>query len=109
MVIAREEIFGPVISVIALRRRRQGHRHRQRLRLRPGWFGGTADVERGIAISEKIRTGTFWRQLTPSTRPCPFGGYKNSGIGRECGPEGLEAFSSTSQRCLPAIRVPQDS
>ena len=61
----------------------------------------TSDVPKGIEISEKIRTGTYainWYAFDPC---CPFGGYKNSGIGRENGPEGVEHFTQQKSVLMP--------
>ena len=61
----------------------------------------TADVERGIEISEKIRTGTFGINFYAIDPGSPFGGFKSSGIGRECGPEGLESFVEHKSTMMP--------
>ena len=58
-------------------------------------------MPRGIEILEKIRTGTYginWYAFDPC---CPFGGYKNSGIGRENGPEGVEHFTQQKSVLMP--------
>lgn len=61
----------------------------------------TTDVPKGIKISQQIRTGTYginWYAFDPGS---PFGGYKNSGIGRENGPEGVEHFTQQKSVLLP--------
>ncbi|MGK2318538.1 aldehyde dehydrogenase family protein [Gordonia rhizosphera] len=91
--IAQEEVFGPVLAVIP----HDGDDHAVEIanNSRYGLSGGvlTADEERGIAIGRRIRTGTFsingGNYFTPDM---PFGGYKESGIGRELGMPGLEEF-----------------
>lgn len=61
----------------------------------------TADLERGERIARKVRTGNVsvnGLQIDPGV---PFGGYKQSGLGREAGPEGLELFLKTKAVYLP--------
>ena len=110
MVIAQEEIFGPVVSVIAYDTVDEAIAIANDSDYGLAGSVWTADVERGIEISEKIRTGTFGVNFYAIDPGSPFGGYKNSGIGRECGPEGLEAFIEHKSTMLPAgYQVPQSS
>jgi aldehyde dehydrogenase (NAD+) len=96
MRIAQEEVFGPVLSVIAY----DGDDEAVRIANDStyGLSGGihSADHERALAVARRIRTGTLsvnggiWYGAD-----APFGGYKRSGIGRQCGIEGLEIFTET--------------
>jgi aldehyde dehydrogenase (NAD+) len=92
MQIAQEEIFGPVVAVIAY----DGEEDAVRLAndSRYGLGGGVwcGDVEHGIDIARRIRTGTVRINGASSGFDAPFGGRKMSGIGRELGPEGLLAY-----------------
>jgi betaine-aldehyde dehydrogenase len=93
MVIAQEEIFGPVLSVIAY----DGEAEAVAIANDSdyGLCGSvwTADDARGLAIARQVRTGTYMvNSQMPFDFATPFGGFKNSGMGREFGPEGLEAF-----------------
>lgn len=101
MTIAREEIFGPVLSVIAYDDVDEAISIANDSDYGLAGTVWTSDVERGIAISEKIRTGTFGINFYAIDPGSPFGGYKNSGIGRECGPEGLESFVEHKSTMLP--------
>jgi acyl-CoA reductase-like NAD-dependent aldehyde dehydrogenase len=62
----------------------------------------TKDVERGAAVAARLRTGTV-----PINSPmlldfrAPFGGFKQSGIGRELGPEGIAPFTEYRSIILP--------
>jgi acyl-CoA reductase-like NAD-dependent aldehyde dehydrogenase len=52
----------------------------------------TADEERGIALASRVRTGTITVNGAVFDITVPFGGYKQSGLGREGGPEGLAEY-----------------
>jgi acyl-CoA reductase-like NAD-dependent aldehyde dehydrogenase len=93
MRIAREEIFGPVLSVIAY----DGDDDAVRVANDSdyGLSGSvwTADPARGLDVARKVRTGSFGVNEPYSMDPAaPFGGVKASGIGRELGREGLEGY-----------------
>ena len=90
--IAQEEVFGPVLVVIAYDDDDDAVRiaNDSIYGLSGAVFGGE---ERALALARRIRTGTFsingGNYFSPDT---PFGGYKQSGIGREMGAAGLEEF-----------------
>ncbi|MDQ2635467.1 MAG: aldehyde dehydrogenase family protein, partial [Actinomycetota bacterium] len=90
--IAQEEVFGPVLAVIAYDDDDDAVRiaNDSIYGLSGAVFGGQ---ERALAIARRIRTGTFsingGNYFSPDS---PFGGYKQSGIGREMGTAGLEEF-----------------
>ena len=101
MTIAREEIFGPVVSI--LRYRDEEHAIEIANNSLYGLSGTvfTADVERGEQIARRVRTGNVsvnGLQIAPNI---PFGGFKQSGVGREGGPEGLAAFLEPKAIYLP--------
>jgi aldehyde dehydrogenase (NAD+) len=52
----------------------------------------TADEDRGVDIARRVRTGTIGVNYYRLDQAAPFGGMKDSGIGRECGPEGLANY-----------------
>jgi len=93
MTIAREEIFGPVFVVIP----HAGDDAAVALANDSdyGLAGSvfTADVDRGLAIAARVRSGTFGVNEGYGMDPAaPFGGVKGSGYGRELGREGIDAF-----------------
>jgi betaine-aldehyde dehydrogenase len=90
--IAREEIFGPVISVLAYddEDAAVGLANDSDFGLGSAVF--TADVDRGIALSRRLRSGLVGVNAYGVDRGLPFGGFKQSGIGREGGVEGLRAY-----------------
>jgi acyl-CoA reductase-like NAD-dependent aldehyde dehydrogenase len=102
MRIAREEIFGPVMSVIAY------DSEEEAIAIAGdspyGLHGSvwTADTEHGADIGRRIRTGTFSVNGMALDPAGPFGGMKASGIGRELGPQGLAAYQEYKTISLPA-------
>lgn len=96
MTIAREEIFGPVLSVIAYDDEDDAVRIANDSDY--GLSGGVwaASEERALAVARRIRTGTV--NVNGGNfygADAPFGGYKQSGVGREMGREGFEEYLET--------------
>ena len=90
--IAQEEIFGPVLAVIAY----DGEDEAVRLANESDYgLGGSvwsADVDHAVTVAERVRTGTIGINSYVADPGSPFGGVKSSGIGREMGPEALDAY-----------------
>ena len=108
MRIAQEEIFGPVLVVIPYDGDDQAVAHANDSDY--GLCGSvwTADNDRGLGVARQVRTGTYMLNSgTPIDFATPFGGYKQSGVGREFGPEGLEPFLESKSISLPAGYTPQ--
>ena len=103
MTIAREEIFGPVLSVIGFAGDDEAVQIANDSIYGLSGVVHAADLERAKTVSARIRTGTLginggvWYGAD-----APFGGYKQSGIGRQCGIEGLEIFTETKTVGWPA-------
>jgi acyl-CoA reductase-like NAD-dependent aldehyde dehydrogenase len=96
MRIAREEIFGPVLSVIAYRDDADAVRIANDSDYGLSGSVWTADNDRGLDVARQVRTGSFGINQPYSMDPAgPFGGMKASGIGRELGREGLEGYLET--------------
>jgi acyl-CoA reductase-like NAD-dependent aldehyde dehydrogenase len=101
MRIAQEEIFGPVVSIIRYRDDEDAIRIANDSQFGLSGTVFTGDVARGERIARGVRTGNVsvnGLQIEPFA---PFGGYKQSGLGREGGPEGLEPFLETKTIYLP--------
>jgi aldehyde dehydrogenase (NAD+) len=92
MTIAQEEIFGPVLSIIAYEDEDEAARIANDSVY--GLSGGvwSADAERAQAFARRIRTGQIEVNGGAFNPSAPFGGFKNSGYGREYGPHGFEEF-----------------
>ena len=101
MTIAQEEIFGPVLSIIPYQDEADAVRIANDSVYGLAGSVWTTDVPHGIEVSQQIRTGTYginWYAFDPGS---PFGGFKNSGIGRENGPEGVEHFTQQKSVLMP--------
>jgi betaine-aldehyde dehydrogenase len=103
MSIAREEIFGPVLSVL------QYDDEEQAVKIANdsdyGLCGSvwTADPEHGAAIGAQVRTGVVAINSSMILDfNAPFGGFKQSGMGRELGPEGIDPYTEYQTIILPA-------
>jgi acyl-CoA reductase-like NAD-dependent aldehyde dehydrogenase len=107
MTIAREEIFGPVITVIPYRDEDDAVAIGNDSDYGLAGSVWTADTERGLAIARRIRTGTFGVNQGYTMDPfAPFGGVKASGYGRELGPEGLDGYLDT--KSIAVAPAPKD-
>jgi betaine-aldehyde dehydrogenase len=96
MAIAREEIFGPVLSILTFSDLSEG------IRLANSTVYGlsagiwTRDVEKAIRAARSIRAGTIWVNSWLEGYPeLPFGGFNSSGLGRELGRQAIATFTET--------------
>jgi len=91
--IAREEIFGPVLSVLTFRTPAEAV---EKANNTPYGLSAGVWTEKGsriLAIADQLRAGVVWANTFNKFDPSsPFGGYKESGYGREGGRHGLEAY-----------------
>ncbi len=91
--IARTELFGPVVTVLPFADVEEA------IAIANGTPFGlaagvqTADLARGIRIAERLEAGTIWvNDWATGNLTIPVGGWKQSGVGREGGPEGLAGY-----------------
>jgi betaine-aldehyde dehydrogenase len=102
MRVAREEIFGPVMTLIAYDDVEEAVAVANDS---PYGLSGSvwgADAEQGVRIARRIRTGMVSINGAPQSWGTPFGGFKMSGVGREMGPEGLQSYIEKKSIALPA-------
>jgi len=101
MRIAQEEIFGPVLSVIPYDDVDDAVRIANDSDYGLAGTVWTTDTEAGLDVARRVRTGTFGVNTYTMDFAAPFGGYKNSGVGREFGPEGLAQYTEFKSVYLP--------
>lgn len=108
MTIAQEEIFGPVLAVIPYETEEDAIRIANDSVYGLAGSVWTTDNKKALEVASKIRTGTYAVNMYAFDPGAPFGGYKNSGIGRENGPEGIEAYVEHKSVLLPFGYTPED-
>ena len=92
MTIAREEIFGPVITIIGAKDEDDAVRIANDTPYGLAGYVSAGSVERARKVARQIRAGNVNLQGASNERAAPFGGYKQSGNGREWGKFGLEEY-----------------
>jgi acyl-CoA reductase-like NAD-dependent aldehyde dehydrogenase len=100
MTIAQEEIFGPVLSIIPFETPEEALSIANDTMYGLAAAVWTKDIDRALKFAKAIKAGTVWINSYHAAGALgvpvmPFGGYKQSGIGRELGLEGMEGFLET--------------
>ena len=91
-----EETFGPVAPIMSFETDEEAVKLANDTRFGLAAYFFTESMARGTYLSENLDYGIVgWNDGAPSTAQAPFGGMKESGVGREGGQEGLEAFLET--------------
>jgi acyl-CoA reductase-like NAD-dependent aldehyde dehydrogenase len=93
MVIAQEEIFGPVLAIIPYDTQEEAVEIANDSIFGLSGAVWSGDDERALSVAKQIRTGQVSVNGGAFNIAAPFGGYKQSGIGRELGPHGLTEFT----------------
>ncbi|RMW96281.1 aldehyde dehydrogenase family protein [Allofranklinella schreckenbergeri] len=101
MTVAREEIFGPVLSVLRFDDDEEALRLANDSQYGLGASLWTRDINRAMSLIPRVEAGTVWVNthvlLDPSM---PFGGYKQSGMGREFGRHAVEGCTEIKSVCI---------
>jgi len=96
MRIAREEVFGPVLSVLTFSTEEEAVAIANDCDFGLAAGVWTQDMGRALRMSEKLQAGTVWVNTYRAVSfTSPFGGYKRSGLGRESGQEAIHEFLQT--------------
>ncbi|MGW1279234.1 aldehyde dehydrogenase [Streptomyces tsukubensis] len=106
MQVAREEIFGPVVCLIRYETEDEAVAIANDSAYGLSGAVFSADPERAARVARRVRTGTISVNGFRLDLAAPFGGFKNSGIGREFGPEGLSAYVEYQTVNLPQPAAP---
>ena len=92
MTIAQEEIFGPVLSVIAYSSEDEAIEIANGTPYGLGGYVFSSDRSKGLAVGARMQAGRIFFNGSPGNNVAPMGGYKQSGNGREMGVFGLEEY-----------------
>jgi aldehyde dehydrogenase (NAD+) len=106
MKIAKEEIFGPVQSILKFKTLEEVIERANRTSY--GLAAGviTKSVNTALVFAEAVEAGSVWVNCYDAVTPqVPFGGYKQSGFGRELGKDGLESYLETK---AVTIKLPEN-
>jgi aldehyde dehydrogenase (NAD+) len=96
MRIAQEEVFGPVLAVIPFDDEADAIRIGNDIRFGLAAAVWTRDLRRAMLLTDKLQAGTVWvNNYRATSFTSPFGGYKESGIGRESGTETIKEYLHT--------------
>jgi len=95
MTIAREEIFGPVLCILPYQSEEEAVAMANDTPYGLSGYVQSGDVQHAVKVATRLRTGNVHINGAGPDFAAPFGGYKQSGNGREWGAEGFEEFLET--------------
>ncbi len=100
----QEETFAPIAPVVSFDTEEEAIAQANNNRYGLAAYLYTDNLNRGLRVAEALEAGTVGlNDAVPSTSNAPFGGYKESGLGRELGTEGMEAFMETKHISLGGV------
>ena len=98
MKISREEIFGPVMNILKFKDANEVIRRGNKTFYGLAAAVWTRDIFRAMRTVKRLRAGIVWvNHMQPTFVEAPWGGYKQSGIGRELGKWGVEEYLQVKQ------------
>jgi len=100
--LAQEEVFGPVIAVIAADDDDDAIAKANDSEFGLGGSVWSTDPARAESVARRVQTGTIGVNMWTLDPAAPFGGHKASGLGKEFGPEGLDEYVKLSSLFVPA-------
>jgi acyl-CoA reductase-like NAD-dependent aldehyde dehydrogenase len=104
--LVKEEQFGPILPVLKYKEVDEAVARANDTRMGLCASVWTKDIEKGAAVAAKIEAGTVWvNHHLGSEADVPFGGFKESGVGREHGVMGVQSYMEAQVINLPAIPV----
>ncbi|MCB1694325.1 MAG: aldehyde dehydrogenase family protein [Pseudomonadales bacterium] len=103
MTIAREEIFGPVLSILPYENEEEAIRIANDTPYGLSGYVQSGDVDHAVKVAARIRSGNVHVNGSGADFNAPFGGYKQSGNGREWGELGFEEFLETKAVFVPKV------
>ena len=96
MAVAREEVFGPVLSVLTFQNEAEAISIANAVDYGLSAAVWSRDFDTCITIGRKVRAGTVWvNTFMDGASELPFGGYRQSGLGRELGRHAVEDYTET--------------
>lgn len=96
MIIAKEEIFGPVMCILKFKTEEEAVARANSTQYGLGAGIVTESLERAMRVMAQLKAGTVYVNCYDiQDTTTPFGGYKDSGLGRELGEEGLNTYLET--------------
>ncbi|OZI15689.1 carnitine dehydratase [Bordetella genomosp. 7] len=103
MRIAQEEVFGPVLSIIRFKDEDEAVKLGNDVRFGLGAGVWTRDIGRALRMAERIQSGTVWvNTYRLVSYLMPFGGYKDSGLGRESGIDAMREYQQVKSVVINA-------
>ncbi len=99
-----DEIFAPIAAMYSFDTEEEVVARANDTEFGLAAYAFTTDLNRAFRVSEALEAGTVGiNDPVPSTSNCPFGGFKQSGWGRELGSEGLDAYLETKHISIAGI------
>src|SRR5690606_5904549 len=96
MAVAREEVFGPVLSVLTFETTDEAIRIANSIDYGLSAGVWSRDFDTCLTVGRKVRAGTIWMNtFMDGASELPFGGYRQSGLGRELGRHAVEDYTET--------------